>query len=199
MEIKRAVDFDDAIREKISEIFVDGFGKDLKYFSKDTKKLIKAFSHMFVLEYFYVAAMDNEIAGMIACMDKEHFCINHNKTILKKHLGIIKGSIANILFKNYFNKRPKYPVEMDEKTASIEFVAAGSKYRKTGIASAIMKYIFSLPGYNSYILEVADTNTAAYKFYEKMGFREVYRKKMKFSKYVGINYLVYMKRENKSK
>ena len=197
MEIKRAIDFDETIRKKISEIFVDGFGKDLKYFSKDTNKLIKAFSHMFVLEYFYVAVINSEIAGMIVCIDKEHFCINHNKNILKKHLGIIKGSIAAIVFKNYFNKYPKYPVKTDEKTASIEFVATGSKYRKMGVASAIMEYIFSLPGYNNYILEVADTNINAYKLYEKLGFKEVYKKKMKFSKYVGINYFVYMKRENK--
>ncbi|MDR2484111.1 MAG: hypothetical protein LBD55_01800 [Treponema sp.] len=107
MEIKRAIDCGDAIREKFSALFVDGFGKDLKYFSKDTNKLTKAFSHMFVLEYFYVAVLDNEIAGMVVCIDKEHFCINHNKAILKKHLGILKGSIANSLLKNYFNKQPQ--------------------------------------------------------------------------------------------
>jgi ribosomal protein S18 acetylase RimI-like enzyme len=197
MEIKRAIDFNDNIREKISEIFVDGFGKDLKYFSNDANKLIKAFSHMFVLEYFYVAIIDNEIAGMIVCIDKEHFCINHNKNILKKYLGIIKGSIANMVFTKYFNKYPKYPVKIDEKTASIEFVATRLKYRKMGVASAIMEYIFALPGYNSYILEVADTNINAYKLYEKLGFKEVYRKKLKFSKKTGINYLVYMKCEDK--
>jgi hypothetical protein len=34
---------------------------------------------MFIFDYFYVGIIDNEIAGMKACMDKEHYCINHNK------------------------------------------------------------------------------------------------------------------------
>jgi ribosomal protein S18 acetylase RimI-like enzyme len=192
MEIKRANEFDDTIRERISEIFVEAFGKDLKFFSTDADTLIKAFSHMFVLEYFYVAVIDKEIIGMIACMDEKHFCIKHDKKILKKHLGTIKGLLANVVLKKYFNKYPKYPVEIDGKTASVEFVATSSEYKIRGVATEIMNYIFTLPEYNKYILEVADTNTNALKLYEKLGYKEVYRKKQKFSKYIGINYLIYM-------
>ena len=148
---------------------------------------------MFVLEYFYVAVIDKKIAGMIACMDERHFCIKHDKKILKKHLGTIKGLFANSVLKNYFNKYPKYPVEMDKRTASVEFVATSSEYKKKGVATAIMNYIFTLPEYNKYMLEVADTNTNALKLYEELGYKEVYRKKQKFSKYIGINYLIYMK------
>jgi hypothetical protein len=104
MEIKKATDFKENIQNNISEIFVEAYGKDLKFFSKDYKKLIKAFSHMFVLEYFYVAVIDNEIAGMAVCIDKEHFCIKHDRKIFIKYLGIYKGLLANILFKYYFNK-----------------------------------------------------------------------------------------------
>ena len=194
MEIKQAANFNDNIREKISEIFVDAFKKDLRIFSKDSTKLAKALAHIFILEYFYVAIIDNEIAGMIACMDKEHFCIKHNKKILVKHLGIVKGLLANTLFKHYFNKYPKYPIEIDDKTASVEFVATSSKYVKRGVASTIMNHLFSLPAYKHYILEVADTNTNAVALYKKLGYKEVCRKEMKLGKkYSGINYLVYMK------
>jgi hypothetical protein len=130
MEIKRAIGFDDNIREKISEIFVEAYGKDLKFFSNDPDKMVKAFSHMFVLDYFYVAIIDNEIAGMAVCVDKEHFCINHNGKTFRKYLGTYKGALANILFKYYFNKYPKYPIEIDRKTGSVEFVAIKEKYRK---------------------------------------------------------------------
>jgi ribosomal protein S18 acetylase RimI-like enzyme len=41
---------------------------------------------------------------------------------------------------------------------------------------------------------VADTNTNAMKLYEKLNFKEAYRKKQAFGKYIGINYLIYMKR-----
>jgi ribosomal protein S18 acetylase RimI-like enzyme len=42
-------------------------------------------------------------------------------------------------------------------------------------------------------LEVADTNTNAFELYKKLGYKEIYRKKQIFGKYIGINYLVYMK------
>jgi ribosomal protein S18 acetylase RimI-like enzyme len=192
MEIKPAKDMAENINGKISELFVEAFGKDLKVISKDTNKLVKAFSHIFVPDYFYIGIIDNEIAGMMVCADKEHYCIKQNKKELIKYLGIIKGSLANIIFKKYFNKYPKYPVEIDERTGSIEFVATNKKYRKKGVASSIMEYIFSLNLYDNYILEVADTNEQAYNLYKKLGYKEVYRVKQRFSKTIGINYLVYM-------
>ncbi|MDR0642609.1 MAG: GNAT family N-acetyltransferase [Treponema sp.] len=195
MEIRRADEFGGGIRERISEIFVDAFGRDLRFFSKDPGRLIRAFSHVFVLDCFYAAVIDGKIAGITACVDEKHFCIKHDKKILKKHLGLIKGSFAAMVFKNYFNKYPKYPAEtgMDEKTASVEFVATASEYKRMGVATAIMNHIFTLPGYSKYILEAADTNTGALQLYRKLGYKEVCRKKQGFSKFSGINYLVYMK------
>jgi ribosomal protein S18 acetylase RimI-like enzyme len=195
MEIKLAKDLNGNAREKISELFVEAFGKDLKIISKDANKLIKAFSHMFVLDYFYVGIMDNEITGMMVCADKEHYCINHNKKILIKNLGLVKGLLANIIFKNYFNKNQKYPVEIDNKTGSIEFVTVNRKYQRMGIATEIMEYIFSLKLYEKYILEVADTNEKAFNLYKKLGYKEVHRIKQRYSKNIGINYLVYMIKE----
>jgi ribosomal protein S18 acetylase RimI-like enzyme len=192
MEIKLAKNLNENIREKISELFVGAFEKDLRIISKDANKLIRAFSHMFVLDYFYVGMIDNEIAGMMACVDKEHYCINQNKKILIKNLGLIKGFFANMIFKNYFNKYPKYPVEIDDKTGSIEFVATSKKYRRRGVAMEIMNYIFSLKLYEKYILEVADTNEQALNLYTKLGYKEVHRIKQKYAKKIGINYLVYM-------
>ncbi|MDR0639866.1 MAG: GNAT family N-acetyltransferase [Spirochaetaceae bacterium] len=192
MEIKRAKDLDENIREKISELFVEAFGQELKIISRDADKLIKAFSHIFVLDYFYIGIIDNEIAGMMACTDKEHYCIHHNKKILLKNLGFVKGFLATMIFTKYFNKYPKYPVEIDEKTGSIEFVATNKKQRRTGAASLIMEYIFSLNMYEKYILEVADTNEKAFNLYKKMGYKEVHRIKQKYAKKMGINYLVYM-------
>jgi ribosomal protein S18 acetylase RimI-like enzyme len=192
MEIKLAKDLNGSTREKLGELFVDAFGKELRIISKDTNRLIKAFSHMFVLDYFYVGVIDNEIAGMIACVDKEHYCINHDKKILIKHLGFIKGSLANMIFTKYFNKYPKYPVEIDDTTGSIEFVATNRRYQRRGIAAEIMGYIFSLKLYERYILEVADTNDRAINLYTKLGYKEVYRIKQKHAEKMGINYLVYM-------
>ncbi|MDR1894847.1 MAG: GNAT family N-acetyltransferase [Spirochaetales bacterium] len=193
IEIKRANEIEKGIREKISEIFVQGFGKDLRFFSKDYNILKKALAHIFVLDLFYIALANNEIAGIMACTNMKTFCIQHDKKTFIKHLGLIKGISADMVFKNYFQKYPKYPVETNEKTASVEFVATSEKYRGQGIASAIMRHLWTFPEYNEYILEVADTNIPAVKLYEKLGYKEIYRKKQKFSKYAGINYLIYMK------
>ena len=197
MEIKLATDINDNIREKISELFVEAFGKDLRIISNDKNKIIKAFSHMFVPEYFYVGIVDNEIAGMMVCIDKTRCrdCIKQDKKILIKELGFIKGLMANIIIDKYINKNPKYPIDVEGKTGSIELVATNKKYRKKGIATKIMEYIFSLNMYEKYILEVADTNESAYNLYMKLGFKEVYKIKQVLAKRYGIKYLAYMVRE----
>ncbi len=84
MEIKRAAEFGDNIREKLGELYVNAFYDDvLKYFSKNKTKLIKIFACSFLLECFYVAIMDNEIIGMVACMGKGDVCIKLDfKTIV---------------------------------------------------------------------------------------------------------------------
>jgi hypothetical protein len=61
---------------------------------------------------------------------------------LIKNLGLIKGLLANMIFKKYFNKYQKYPVEIDDKTGSIKFFVTNEKYRRMGIAVEIMEYIF---------------------------------------------------------
>ena len=189
MEIKKALEYGDNIREKITELYVEElYDIGLKFFSNNKEKLKKVFLNMIAPEYFYVVIIDNELAGMAACLDKGHLCINANFKSFVIHLGLFKGLIANLEFKDYSEKYGKY---IDDKTARIENVATNSKYKRKGIASAIIKHIFSLSEYKHYFLEVADTNMNALKLYEKLGFKEVYRKKVMPGS--GINYLIYMK------
>ena len=197
MEIKLAKEVNDNMKEKISELFVESFGKDLKIVSKDSNKLIKAFSHMFVLDYFYVGIIDNELAGMMICIDKKQCrdCIKQDKKILIKELGFIKGLLANLIINKFINKNPKYPIDVKGKTGSIELVATNKNHRKKGVATHIMEYIFSLNMYEKYILEVADTNKSAYNLYLKLGYKEIYKVKQYFAKRYGLNYLVYMVKE----
>jgi ribosomal protein S18 acetylase RimI-like enzyme len=190
IEVKRASELGENSKKKISEIFVDGFGKHLTAFSKDYKKLADAFEHMFVLDVFFVAVIDGEIAGITACTDGKISCINHNKKELIKHLGFLKGTFANIIFKREFQKPA---IKTGDRIASVEFVATASKYKGKGVATEIMNYLFALPQYDEYILEVADTNTNAVNLYKKLGYKEFHRIKQKHSKISGINYLVYMK------
>ena len=73
MEIKPAKDVNGNIQEKISKLYVEAFGKDWDAISKSPEKLVKALSHMFVVDDFYVCIIDNEVVGMMACANKETY------------------------------------------------------------------------------------------------------------------------------
>ncbi|MFA5527026.1 MAG: GNAT family N-acetyltransferase [Peptostreptococcales bacterium] len=192
MKIIRANEFGNDTKIKISKIFVDGFYQWLNFFSKDKDKLTKAFSHMFNLEFFYVAIIDGEIAGIAACADGKVPSVHLKSQELKKHLGFFMGIITYFILKREFEQK-LYPFEITKGMGMVEFVATSTKFRGQGVASAIMKHILDSTPYDVYALEVADTNIKAIKLYEKLGYSEFLRIKQKHSKQSGVNNLVYMK------
>jgi ribosomal protein S18 acetylase RimI-like enzyme len=196
LKIIRGSEFGNDAKIQISRIFVDGFFQWLSFFSKDKGKLIKAFSHMFNLEVFYVAVIDGEIAGITACTDGRVSSVHLESRELKKHLGFFMGTITYIILKREFEEK-SYPFEIKKGMGMIEFVATSIKYRGLGVATAIMKYIFDSTPYGEYALEAADTNMNAVNLYEKIGFKEFKRIKQKHSKQSGVNNLVYMKYSKK--
>ena len=192
--IKKAVEFDECIMEKIGKIFVDGFYDDaLKYLSKDKGKLVKIFSRLLIPDYFYVAVIDNEIAGVASFVKKGQFCMKYDKKVFVRFLGIFKGLFAGFLVKMMFTNYLKFPLEINEETAIIEFVVTDKRFRKMGVASSIFNHLFTFSEYRHYVLEVVDTNTTALELYKKLGFKEIIRKEPTHKKYSGINYFVYMK------
>ena len=190
MEIKRAIECGEGIRDKISEIYVNGFyDVGLKHFSKDKSRIIEAYAPMFPIEHFLVAVIDSEIAGIIACLGKGNVCLNIDKNRFVEYFGILKGLMAYFINKQYIKNLPVHT--MDGETAVIEYVVTDPKYRGMGVASALIKYIFDLPEYNHFLIEVADTNPDAFELYKKMGFIETHRKK--FMPGSGINYWIHLK------
>jgi ribosomal protein S18 acetylase RimI-like enzyme len=117
-----------------------------------------------------------------------------DRKILVKHLGFIKGNILHyaVLINN------KFPFAVDDKTGIIEILATHENHRGKGIGTALMKHVFDIHSYNTYILEVVDTNEAAIKMYEKIGFKEITRKKSPFPN-SPHKYSVYMRCVGKSK
>ncbi len=190
--IENAGQLGESMRARVSEIFVEGFYQWLHFFSKDKQKLAAAFQHMFQYDFFYVALADGEIAGIAACTDGKKPCVRLRGKELRRHLGLVRGLIAEIFLKGEFEHH-LYPFALAEGTGSVEFVATAPEYRGQGVASAIIAHFFGFPQFREYVLEVADTNTGAVKLYEKLGFREFTRVKMKNPKQSGVNHLVYMK------
>lgn len=193
IRVIRADKIDIDVRNQMSQIFAEGFTQWLGYFSKDKNVIAKTFAHMFVLDKFYVAIVENKITGMVACTDCKTLSIQLNKRELRKHLGVVKGSVAGIVLKKEFESPFKSP-QVD--TGSIEYVGTASKFRGKGVASQIIKYIFDNTPYREYIIEeVADTNIPAMNLYKKIGFEEYKRipVSQKNAKKIGVNYLISLK------
>lgn len=196
-EIVRADTLKKDPREQMSVIFADGFTQWLEFFSKDKNKIAKAFAHMFVLDQFYVAVAGDEIAGIASCTDCKTLAVRLNANALRKHLGLIKGTIARFVLKKEFEQlRDHPPVD----TGSIGFVGTHSKYQGQGVASQIIRHILENTHYHTYMIEeVADTNLAAMNLYQKLGFQEYKRTPVspKLAKKIGINSFIALKYECK--
>ncbi|MEC0348060.1 GNAT family N-acetyltransferase [Peribacillus frigoritolerans] len=191
--IVKADEVDLDVRTQISEIFAEGFTQWLVFFSKDKNVIAKAFAHMFILDQFYVAIANGEIAGVTACTDGTKKSVRLNKKELRKHLGFFKGSMAGIFLKKEFEA----PYEnFPPNTGSVEFVGTAPEFRGQGVATQIIQHIIENTPYNDYVIEeVADTNTPAMRLYKKLGFEEYKRKPIpeKIAKKIGINNFLSLK------
>ena len=189
-DIVRAGQVDADIREQMAAIFAEGFSQWLVYFSKDPQVIAKAFAHMFVLDQFYVAMTGDTVAGFAGCTD----CIAKSVVLdgrhLRKHLGLIKGSIAALVLKKEFESPIKDPQPC---TGSIEFVGTAAAFRGQGVASQILRHVIEHTPYETYLIEeVADTNVPAMSLYQKLGFQEYKSRPIppKGPKKIGINRFV---------
>ena len=182
------------IRNEISSIFVDGFYKWIKFFSKDKEVLKKAFAHMFNLDAFYIAIIDERVAGFASISNDRVKNISLNRKQLQQHLGFFMGFFAYKVLRKEFEDK-KYPFTITSDMQSIEFVATSSNCQRCGVASKIIQYIFENDSHTSFVLEVADTNSKAVALYKKLGFKEITRIKMKNSKQSGVDNLLYMVKE----
>lgn len=181
------------VRKMMAEIFAEGFSQWLIFFSKDKNVIAKAFAHMFILDQFYVAIENGEIAGITACTNGNKKSVRLNKKELRKHLGFFKGSMAGMFLKKEFEAPYK---NFPPNTGSIEFVGTAPEFRGQGVASQIIQHIIEHTPYNDYVIEeVADTNTPAMRLYKKLGFEEYKRKPLqeKIAKKIGINNFLSLK------
>ena len=177
-------------RPQMGRIFAHGFYQWLKYFSKDAELLSEAFEHIFDLSRFFVAKHSNEIIAITACTDGKAAPIRLDRKTLCRVLGCIRGSIAYIMLTKHLVNHA-YPFELPPQTLSIEFVATAQEHRGKGAAYGLIAHIMGVIPHAEYVLEVADTNEAAVRLYEKAGF--VVFERVPAPKRGGFNYYLYMK------
>jgi len=191
MDFLRADKIDFDTRPQLSRVFVEGFYDWIRHFHKDKDKLTEAFIHIFDLSHFYVALDGENIAAMVACT-QGYAPISLDRKIFAKVLGFFCGNITYFMLKRHM-VRNAYPFNLSKQTGSIEFVATAPDYRKRGIAHDLIIHVMEANPYNSYVLEVADTNTGAFNLYEKLGFKEM--KRVKAPRRSGVDYFLYMRKE----
>lgn len=186
--IRKMANNDSDMRYEVSNVFVDGYYKDLSFFTKDREKLKVAFASTFNASVFYLAEIDGKIAGILACCDNQNRALRIQKAVMNKHLGFMMGSLAYRLLKNEFNTPLSYP----DDTAYIESVTTIEAARGKGVGTALMQHVMQKLPYRQYILDVVDTNENAYRLYKKLGFDEFKRTREKHPKFKGFQYKIHM-------
>lgn len=180
--------FKDDVSREVAAVFINGYDKDLAFLSDNKEKLIEAFQKMICPDVFYLAVLDDEIVGILACSNNQNRALSIDKKILINFFGYVKGSMAYYFMKDEFNKKLPY----QDDTGYIECVATTVKARGKGVSTALMSYVLKNDIYQRYILEVVDTNEVAYRLYTRLGFTELKRKKERFSKFKGFKQRIYM-------
>ncbi|BAB04707.1 GNAT family N-acetyltransferase [Halalkalibacterium halodurans] len=192
IQVKPMRAYGSSVRQQTAAVFVDGYFQDLSFLSKDRKKLIDAFAQMICSDVFYLATLDEEIVGILACSSNQMRAMSIDQTILRQSFGYVKGSIAYHFMKDELNKQLPY----DHDTGYIECVATTKKARGKGVSTTLFRYVLENAPYQHYVLEVVDTNENAYRLYKKLGFTEFERKKERFSKLKGFKERIYMELES---
>lgn len=189
IRICKMSDYDHDVAYEVANVFVDGYYKDLSFFTKDRERLRNAFKSTFCPDVFYLAEMDGKIAGILACSNNRQRAMHIDKRSMRKHLGFFMGSLAYKFLSKEFNTALTYP----DDTGYIECVATIESARGKGVCTALFKYVMKELPYKEFILDVADTNENAYRLYKKLGFTEFKRKPEKHGKIKGFNERIYMK------
>ncbi|MEU0490393.1 GNAT family N-acetyltransferase [Nocardiopsis changdeensis] len=191
IEVVRADALGETRRREVARVFVDGFGPDLAAFSKDPEVLADAIAHMLVPERFYVALVDGEPAGLASLTVDDEECVEPDARTLRRHLGAVRGTIADRVFRSQFQGAVREP---REGKAEIGFVASSLRHRGRGAAKAVLLHLLALPGYDEYVLEdIAGNNEAALGLYRRLGFREYRRRRAPYAGFSGIKEYVSMR------
>lgn len=186
VHIRKAKETD---RNNAALCIAEGFEKDFSVLCKDNQKVADAIAAGLNMERFYVADIKGDIVGVLAISDCNGRAAKVEKVSLKKQFGFFKGLIGAFVLKEEFEGQLGYPVT----TGYIEFVAVRKKYRRQGVATALLKESMPLTNYQDFVLDVTDINSNAIRCYRNAGFEEFKRISEKHGKQKGFNEKILMR------
>src|SRR5690554_612839 len=131
LQVRPMSAYDSDVCREVAAVFVDGYYPELSFLSKDRTTLIDAFKSMICPDVFYVAELNQEIVGILACSNNRKRALTVTPSILRKSFGFWKGSLSYLFMNNEFNKKLPYPND----TGYIECVATSVKARGKGVST----------------------------------------------------------------
>lgn len=176
-------------RMDMARVIAYAFEKDFSSLIKDMVKVSKALEPGIDVNRFFVTELKNNIIGVTACSDCNSRAMSINKKSFRKHLGLLRGLLANAFMAPEFSGPLPYP----KTTGYIEFVAVAENARNKGVAVAMLKTVVEQTNYSQYMLDVTNINVAAQACYKKFGFVELKREKVKHAKQKGFSEKIYMR------
>jgi 8-oxo-dGTP diphosphatase len=183
--VRRAIEAD---RDAIAGVIAYAYRREFSTISRDLDRVARALAHAVQVDRFFVADRGGDVMGTIACTDCTGRAMRVSGAELRRHLGLVRGSVLARSVVPEFTATLDYPAS----TGYLEFVAVAEKARRQGIATKLVDGVIAQAPYAEYMLEVTDVNTAARDCYRKIGFAEVARKKEKFGRLKGFRERIYM-------
>lgn len=168
--IRKAVEED---RYGIARCIAEGFEKDFSCFSRNPEKVAAAIAPGIVPGRFHVAEADDEIIATVAVSDNSGRAVYTDAMALRRNFGLLAGVFARLVLKPEFEGVLSFP----SGTGYIEFVAVKARYRRKGVASALLLECMKTGEYKDYVLDALAGNAPAVECYRKLGFREYARDK----------------------
>lgn len=174
LNIRKAVEADcKTISISIVTAFDNDFSAFIKQFGREF--VLEFMEKVLQIEYFYVAEQAGHIIGVLAISDANGRATKLDRQQLAERFGRFKSFLLGLGFSDF-----EKPIKIPKTTGYIEYVAVDAAYRGKGLARQMLKESMKLAGFKDYILDVKDSNEAAIRCYQKLGFREFTRKKKPF-------------------
>lgn len=183
------VDLSTEQKYAVADIFIEGFGHFMK-FTKDREVLKTLIYHAINPNWTYVLVEEEQVLGFTALATNKIRPIKFDQEVCVELFGRLKG---NLLCKE-INAIFQSKVVKEDTDLYIDVLATAEQCRGKGVATRLLEYSFSLPGYTNYYIEVMSKNTIAKSLYNKIGFVDY--KKSRFSPvaFKGFGYPIKMKK-----
>lgn len=187
VEIRKAEEND---RQSIALINARAFKNDWRLLSLDEDKVAQVILPGVVIDVYFVATIENEVVGFISLVKKDERAQLIKEKAFQKEVGFFKGYAIAMMIKKEFEE----PLHLQEHQVYIDILGVDPEFNHQGIGTQLIQYGIDHHEDKEISLKVTNINTNAIKCYEKNGFIEYKREKVKYPKQMGFEEFIYMKR-----